>query len=163
MPTDEMLKYYKYILDRYGKFIWRRCRKANIDTCLRDDIVQEVSLRLWQILANTSVERFRECEEMLVKGVTKNVLLMNLRDQKRRSQGYEMLGDANGLCYQPEESELCELSKYMTDADRELLELYLQGFKLEEVAEIMGKKHSAVRQQKRRLEEKIRTLYKNNK
>jgi DNA-directed RNA polymerase specialized sigma24 family protein len=51
----------------------------------------------------------------------------------------------------------------MTDADRELLELYLQGFKLEEVAEIMGKKHSAVRQQKRRLEEKIRTLYKNNK
>jgi RNA polymerase sigma factor (sigma-70 family) len=130
---------------------------------LRDDIVQEVSLRLWQILANTSVERFRECEEMLVKGVTKNVLLMNLRDQKKRSQGYEMLGDANGLCYQPEESELCELSKYMTDADRELLELYLQGFKLEEVAEIMGKKHSAVRQQKRRLEEKIRTLYKNNK
>ncbi|MBO7201777.1 MAG: sigma-70 family RNA polymerase sigma factor [Bacteroidales bacterium] len=160
MQANEKLKYYKYLLDRYGKFIWRKSRKASVDICFCDDIVQEVSLRLWQMLVDTSIEHFRQREEELVRGVAKNVLLMHLRDRKRRGQSYTMLDDADGLCYQSEESELRELCKYMTPDDQKLLKLYLQGFKLEEVAKIMGKKYSAVRQQKRRLEKKIRTLYK---
>ena len=60
---------------------------------------------------------------------------------------------------QNEESIVAELRQLMSPKDRELLDLYLQGFTLNEIAIVLDKTPTAIRKQKTRIIEKMRNIY----
>lgn len=167
MLDAEKLIYYEKIINRYGKKIWLRCRFADIDSGGQTfaDAVQDVSQTLWEILKRSSIEEFRANEEHLVKGVTKNIILRYLKKKKR----YEPLTDSHQISGAVEEHDeetlIAELRAYLPPNDQKLLDLYLKGLSLEEIADNMGVQYAAARQQKSRMINKMKTIYKklNNK
>lgn len=64
-----------------------------------------------------------------------------------------------GTYEQNEESIVAELRKLMSTKDRDLLDLYLQGFTLDEIAMVLGKTPTAIRKQKTRMIEKMKNIY----
>ena len=63
-----------------------------------------------------------------------------------------------GTYEQNEESIVAELRKLMPTKDRDLLDLYLQGFTLDEIAMVLGKTPTAIRKQKTRIIEKMKNI-----
>lgn len=158
---NEKLKYYNELLERYGKYIWLKSKRANVDTPYKTDkdIVQDISYTIWKILENTALDVFKEKEKLLVYGVTRNVIIMHYRKNKLEDKARKHIDLPSSTCEQNEESIIAELRQLMSPKDRELLDLYLQGFTLNEIAIVLDKTPTAIRKQKTRIIEKMRNIY----
>ena len=157
----EKLKYYNELLERYGKYIWLKSKRANVDTPYKTDkdIVQDISYTIWKILENTALDVFKEKEKLLVYGVTRNVIIMHYRKNKLEDKARKHIDLPSSTYEQNEESIIAELRQLMSPKDRELLDLYLQGFTLNEIAIVLDKTPTAIRKQKTRIIEKMRNIY----
>lgn len=157
----EKLKYYNELLEKYGKYIWLKSKKANVDTAYKTDkdVIQDISYTIWKILENTALDVFKEKEKLLVYGVTRNVIIMHYRKNKLEDKARKHIDLPSSTYEQNEESIIAELRQLMSPKDRELLDLYLQGFTLNEIAIVLDKTPTAIRKQKTRIIEKMRNIY----
>ena len=158
---NEKLKYYNELLERYGKYIWLKSKRANVDTPYKTDkdIVQDISYTIWKILENSALDVFRNNEKSLVCGVTHNMIIMHYRKNKLEVKAKKNMDLPMGTYEQNEEGIVAELRKLMPTKDRDLLDLYLQGFTLDEIAMVLGKTPTAIRKQKTRIIEKMKNIY----
>lgn len=157
----EKLKYYNELLERYGKYIWLKSKRANVDTPYKTDkdVIQDIFYTIWKILENTALDVFKEKEKLLVYGVTRNVIIMHYRKNKLEDKARKHIDLPSSTYEQNEESIIAELRQLMSPKDRELLDLYLQGFTLNEIAIVLDKTPTAIRKQKTRIIEKMRNIY----
>ena len=153
---NEKLKYYNELLERYGKYIWLKSKRANVDTPYKTDkdVIQDIFYTIWKILENTALDVFKEKEKLLVYGVTRNVIIMHYRKNKLEDKARKHIDLPSSTYEQNEESIIAELRQLMSPKDRELLDLYLQGFTLNEIAIVLDKTPTAIRKQKTRIIEK---------
>lgn len=158
---NEKLKYYNELLERYGKYIWLKSKRANVDTPYKTDkdVIQDIFYTIWKILENTALDVFKEKEKLLVYGVTRNVIIMHYRKNKLEDKARKHIDLPSSTYEQNEESIIAELRQLMSPKDRELLDLYLQGFTLNEIAIVLDKTPTAIRKQKTRIIEKMRNIY----
>ena len=158
---NEKLEYYNELLERYGKYIWLKSKRANVDTPYKTDkdVIQDIFYTIWKILENTALDVFKEKEKLLVYGVTRNVIIMHYRKNKLEDKARKHIDLPSSTYEQNEESIIAELRQLMSPKDRELLDLYLQGFTLNEIAIVLDKTPTAIRKQKTRIIEKMRNIY----
>ena len=157
----EKYKYYNYVLNKWGKYIWRSCVDATLCWGTHDDAVQDISYRLWYKLEDMGVAKFSEEEDRMVRGVVRNVLLEHYRKRLRDKRAITYTSDIQDIeTPATDNGSVIDDILPLLDADeRNLLELYLQGYEMEAIAKMTGKRYGAVRQRKSRLMKKMKKIY----
>jgi len=107
------------------------------------------------------VAKFAEEEDRMVKGVVRNVLLEHYRKRVRDKRVITYTSDIQDV-----ETPTADCGSVIDDIlplldvdERKFLELYLQGYEMEAIAKLTGKRYGAVRQRKSRLIKKMRKIY----
>lgn len=157
----EKYEYYNYLLNKWGKYIWRSCVDATLCWGTHDDAVQDISYRLWYKLADMGVAMFAEEEDRMVKGVVRNVLLEHYRKRVRDKRVITYTSDIQDVETPTADcgSVIDDILTLLDADERKFLELYLQGYEMEAIAKLTGKRYGAVRQRKSRLIKKMRKIY----
>ena len=157
----EKYEYYNYLLNKWGKYIWRSCVDATLCWGTHDDAVQDISYRLWYKLEDMGVDKFAEEEDRMVKGVVRNVLLEHYRKRLRDKNTIIYTSDMQKVekPVSDDESDIDDILPLLDADERNFLELYLQGYEMEAIAKMTGKRYGAVRQRKSRLIKKMKKIY----
>lgn len=153
-PFDELLK-------RHRPMVWRMCwisARGNYERCR--DLVQEVSIALWRHFGQLRPDATLQEERAWVRWQTRSVLDFQRRMQRPTplplTPGMADLQAADDILEQQEELE--ELMSTLNDDERRMLQLQLEGYRADEIAEAMGLKRDAVYQRLHRAVVKMRRV-----
>lgn len=153
-PFDELLK-------RHRPMVWRMCwisARGNYERCR--DLVQEVSIALWRHFGQLRPDATLQEERAWVRWQTRSVLDFQRRMQRPTplplTPGMADLQAADDILEQQEELE--ELMSTLNDDERRMLQLQLEGYRADEIAEAMGLKRDAVYQRLHRVVGKMRRV-----
>ncbi len=147
----------------YEKFIFSIIRKMNIDSFTSEDLTQKVLLKLWSSLPDFDYSKEKGGFRYWLFRVTRNVVLSHLEKQKRRqkkfAEDYIPQADVIGKkVHEPEveamvESEwqahLCNMAYErirlsISERADKAFHMYVNGVKVDEIAEKLGMKASSV-------------------
>lgn len=149
-------------LEQYQPLLRRVCRMYCPDQDEQQDLFQEIVLRLWE--AWPSFEGRAKRSTWLYR-IALNVAISARRQQGRRLAPARLDAAALAVAAQPEPSaepdELAPLYRAierLTDVEKALVWLRLEGRPQEEIADILGISHSNVRVKMHRVLDKLRQI-----
>lgn len=149
------------LLHRHRHMIWWQClrhARGNIDR--GRDLMQEVVAVLCRCAGQLQSDATSRAERLWVRNITRNVLSKLARRAEPPTVHMANDRDCPDDDVDLQRRELVdELAAHLNDTDRQLLQLYLDGFSNSEIALILGLKEAAVRQRMHRLVAKMRTIY----
>ena len=150
---------YTTVLLRHKKLIWRLCRRyAKHDVDLCSDLVQEVSIVLWEHFGRLKPEAGTLVETRWVMTNTRWVLRNMHRNKKDKEQllADDMIdlrddgGNARDL--------VSDLLSALPEGDRVMMQMKLDGYNADEIAGRMGLSRNAVYQRLFRIVNKLRRI-----
>ena len=149
------------IMQRHDKAIWRRCLRYTLgDAAWADDLEQEVMLRIWQNLGTLNAAPGTQAERNWVMKVTESVLSNNLRGKHvSLDKLKEEIADADDEAMKRKRETLEELGAYLPEPDKTLLDLLLEGYHNNEIAEKLSLTVSVVGVRIHRMVEKMRDIH----
>ena len=140
---EQIYAFYSALVRRNAALIkWLCLRQAKGDGALCDDLVQEALLGLWLHL-----DSYRpSMSEKAWVGWKVRTILYNYRRRRLPPPGRLAFDVADSLAEEAfhTREQLEELTAYLTDAERELVQRHLDGFKAHEIAEQMDLTPNAV-------------------
>ena len=151
---------YTKILLRHKKLIWRLCRKyAKHDAERCADLVQEVSVALWEYYGRLHPDAGAIGETWWVLSVTR-LVLRNMHRHKREEEQpiADWMADAIADKRDDDSNRVQELLEELPDEDRQLIQLRLDGYNGSEIGEMMGLKREAVYQRIKRIIDKLKQI-----
>jgi RNA polymerase sigma-70 factor (ECF subfamily) len=135
-----------------GRFIVQLIRSRH----LADDLLQETFLAAWRSRAD--LDHVRDPRAWLY-GIARNRVLMYLRGWRRGIAAYERLRERSESSAAAAESALAvrdALERTLSPEERAVIVLFhLHGFQADEIAELSGRTHAAVRKQLERARRKL--------
>ncbi len=153
--------FFNELLKRHRPMVWRMCwisAHGNYERCR--DLVQEVSIALWRHFGQLRPDATLQEERAWVRWQTRSVLDFQRRMQRPTplplTPGMADLQAADDILEQQEELE--ELMSTLNDDERRMLQLQLEGYRADEIAEAMGLKRDAVYQRLHRVVGKMRRV-----
>lgn len=154
---DRNSAYYE-LLERYRPMVWRLCwRHARGDWDRCNDLVQEVSIALWERFGQLPPDAPPQVQRAWVRWQTRSVL-----DLQRRKQHLvtEPLTDAMTKTLvddsENDKEKVAEVMELLTPEEQRLVRLQLCGYNAAEVAQIMHLTRDAVYQRMHRIVIKAR-------
>ncbi len=154
---EQIHAFYTALVRRNAGLIrWLCLRQADGDQALCDDLVQEVLLGLWLHL-----DRYRRSvpEKVWVGWQTRTILYDYRRHRLPPPQrlAYEVADSLAEESLHARE-QLDELAAYLTDDERHLVQLHLDGYKTNEIAQQMDLTPNAVYKRMKKVMEKLRYI-----
>lgn len=154
---EQIHAFYTALVRRNAGLIrWLCLRQADGDQALCDDLVQEVLLGLWLHL-----DRYRRSvpEKVWVAWQTRTILYDYRRHRLPPPQrlAYEVADSLAEESLHARE-QLDELAAYLTDDERHLVQLHLDGYKTNEIAQQMDLTPNAVYKRMKKVMEKLRYI-----
>lgn len=154
-------KPFNELLQRHRTMVWRMCwvgAWGNYERCR--DLVQEVSIALWRHFDQLRPDASPQEKRAWVRWQTRSVIDFQRRLQKPPSLPLsDCLADtvvAEDLADQKEELE--RLMETLSDDERCMLQLQLEGYRADEIAEALGLNRDAVYQRMHRAVGKMRRV-----
>ena len=147
---------YTELLRRHRKMIWRMCwlrSRGDYERCR--DLVQEVSIAIWLHFNQLHPEASLHEERSWVRWLTRTTL-----DHLHRNQRPPMLAlteamvETIGNTDNPSEDVESILSTLTVD-ERKMMQLHLDGYRADEIAEVLGLSRNVVYQRMHRVRRKI--------
>jgi RNA polymerase sigma factor (sigma-70 family) len=151
---------YTKILLRHKKLIWRLCRRyAKHDAKRCSDLVQEVSIALWEYYGRLQPDAGTLEETWWVLSVTR-LVLRNMHRHKREEEQpmADWMADTIADNSNNDSDRVQELLAELPEEDRRLIQLRLDGYSGSEIGEIMGLKRDAVYQRIKRIIDKLKQI-----
>ncbi|MBQ8703306.1 MAG: sigma-70 family RNA polymerase sigma factor [Bacteroidales bacterium] len=145
---------YTALLCRHRQLVWTLCwARARGDRERCRDLVQDVSLSLWEHFGKLRPEASPFEERAWVAWHTRTVLD---HLHRRPSPTLVPLPDNLSASEDHDRETLDELLESLTDTDRQLVQLRLEGYNADEIAEQTGLRRDAVYQRLHRIIERLR-------
>lgn len=152
---------YTTLLERHRKMLWCMCWKkanGNYDRC--QDLLQEVSIQLWENLGKLRPNSTPWQERAWVRWQARSVFYQT---DRRKTLPTEPLTDTLSNTAADEESvhrkELLDnLLSTLTPDEQRMMQLYLDGYRGEEIGTAMGLNRDAVYQRMHRAIQKMRRV-----
>lgn len=145
---------YTALLSRYRQLVWSLCwtrARGNVEQCR--DLVQEVSLSLWEHYGKLRLDASPFEERAWVTWHTRTVLN---HLHRRPSPTLVPLPDEVPDEQDDTRETVDELLQRLADTDRQLVQLRLEGYSANEIAEQTGLNRDAVYQRLHRIIERLR-------
>ena len=146
------------LLNDYGAIIWSMCRHASAGDHERcRDLFQDVSVRLWLHIGELRQDAKPHEEKAWVEWQTRHVLS---HSRKPRELEYELpeVSDDDDAAEAERRALVADLMAQLQEEDRHLLQMRLEGYSAEEIAQATGLKRDAVYQRLHRIVAKMRKL-----
>lgn len=152
------------VVKRHQKQIWAACRRyARDDEATLRDLVQEVCLVLWLKIDRLRPNVSAGEERLWVLFQTRTALRLCRKKYITREECLEMVSiDLVNSCRREESETLDELVAWLPEADRQLVDLYRQGYPVAEIAGQLGIAPASVRTRMHRIVKKLKATIENN-
>lgn len=152
---------YTSLLLRHKKLIWYLCRryaKRDPDRCC--DLVQEVSIALWERYVLRKPAR-GALAEMRWVARNANTLLRNIHRGKHLEEVplADWMADSIADNRDRERDLVQELMAALPDEDRQLLQMRLDGYEVQEIGQMMGLTPNAVYKRIAQIIKKLKQIY----
>ncbi|MEM6763409.1 MAG: sigma-70 family RNA polymerase sigma factor [Bacteroidota bacterium] len=139
---DTLESQYLSLIDQHQKLIHKVCHLYCKEGTLREDLFQEILLQLWK--AYPSFRGESKVSSWMYR-IALNTAIALYRKQKKDPPLSEMNEEVHliagkGTRYEQEESQhfLYQAIYSLNDIDKAIILLYLESYKYEEIADIMG-------------------------
>ena len=146
------------LLHSYSTLIWSMCKSASHNDYERcRDLFQDVSVRLWLHIGELRQDAKPHEEKAWVEWQTRHVLS---HSRKPRELEYELpeLPDDEEAAEAERRALVADLMAQLQEEDRKLLQMRLEGYSAEEIAQATGLKRDAVYQRLHRIVARMRKL-----
>ncbi len=159
---DEKLKFYYMIVEQYGEYIYNMIYYTVLDEEDAKDLTQEVFYKIWKGLDN-----FRNASSVKtwIYRITQNHLKNFLSRRKiKKFFSLEFLFEEKNTDFESKDYNEIDkleykLSKLPDDYRRILVLFYIDGFNINEIAEILNTKPNTVKSKLHRAREKLKNLW----
>ena len=146
------------LLHSYSTLIWSICKSASHDDYERcRDLFQDVSVRLWLHFGELRQDAKPHEEKAWVEWQTRHVLS---HSRKHHEVEYALpeLPDDEEAAEAERRALVADLMAQLQEEDRKLLQMRLEGYSAEEIAQATGLKRDAVYQRLHRIVARMRKL-----
>ncbi|MEM9545202.1 MAG: RNA polymerase sigma factor [Bacteroidota bacterium] len=164
---DKKEKIFLTILERHKGIIYKVANTYSSNTADRDDLIQEITLQIWQ-----SLERFNSAYKWStwMYRIALNTSISFYRKNKRRKEKTVILDPIIEIPTEHEEYEgnenfvlLRRFIQELKEIDRALILLHLEGLSSQEIADIIATTQTNVTTKISRIKKKLRQKFKNHK
>lgn len=148
-------------MQRHRKTVWHACcRFAHNDRELCRDMVQEVFLVMWLHYDQLNADANEWQQRAWVWRTTRSVLVNLYRKQEPASVSLDSIGEEQMADTSADYSERIEdLMSRLGDEERRLMQMRLDGYDANEIAQALGINRNAVYQRVNRIINKLRKAY----
>ncbi len=147
------------LIDQHQAVIWRVCRLYCSHVEDREDLFQEIALKLWQ--SRASFRGDAKFSTWMYR-VALNTAITSLR---RRRPDLRYPGDVPDLAVEPPDDgmadryeKLSSAIRLLDDAEKALIMLYLEGMSYAEMAEALGITENYIGVKLSRIKDKLKTI-----
>lgn len=135
-------------LEEYQLFIWKLCnRYADGDLAVGLDHVQEITILLWLRFGKLRADAHPRQQEKWIGYIARDYFRSLSRRKKEPAEPFDETVHATDTSDADTPSSL--LGEYLVclaPSEREVVDLYVQGFKTKDIAQLLGISAAAVRQ-----------------
>ncbi|MBQ8704338.1 MAG: sigma-70 family RNA polymerase sigma factor [Bacteroidales bacterium] len=154
---EQIYGFYTALVRRNASLIkWLCMRQSDGDSALCDDLVQEVLLGLWLHIDSYR----RSVPEKVWVGWQVRTILHDWRRHRLPPPAQLAFEVADSLAEEAihTREQLEELTSYLTDSERDLVQRHLDGYKTKEIAEQLDLSSNAVYKRMKKVMEKLRII-----
>ena len=145
-------------LSAYSALIWSMCRNAACgDSELCRDLFQEVSIRLWQHISELDMNAKPYQQKAWVEWQVRHVL-SHSRKPREMEHNMPELPDDETAAEAERRTLVADLMAQLQDEDRQLMQMRLEGYSADEIAQATGLKRDAVYQRIHRIVARMRKM-----
>lgn len=146
------------LLRTYAALIWSMCRDASHGDAERcRDLFQDVSVRLWLRIGKLRKDAKPHEEKAWVEWQTRHVL-SHRRNPRELECCLPELSDEDDAAEAERRTLVADLMAQLQPEDRQLVQMHLEGYTADEIAEQMGLRRDAVYQRMHRIVARMRKL-----
>ena len=145
-------------LSTYSALIWSMCRNAACgDSELCRDLFQEASIRLWQHISELDMNAKPYQQKAWVEWQVRHVL-SHSRKPREMEHNMPELPDDETAAEAERRTLVADLMAQLQDEDRQLMQMRLEGYSADEIAQATGLKRDAVYQRIHRIVARMRKM-----
>ena len=145
-------------LSAYSALIWSMCRDAACgDSELCRDLFQEVSIRLWLHISELDMNAKPYQQKAWVEWQVRHVL-SHSRKPREMEHNMPELPDDETVAEAERRTLVADLMAQLQDEDRQLMQMRLEGYSADEIAQATGLKRDAVYQRIHRIVARMRKM-----
>ncbi len=145
-------------LSTYSTLIWSMCRDAACgDSELCRDLFQEVSIRLWLHISELDMNAKPYQQKAWVEWQVRHVL-SHSRKPREMEHNMPELPDDDAAAEAERRTLVADLMAQLQEEDRQLMQMRLEGYSADEIANTMGIKRDAVYQRIHRIVARLRKI-----
>ena len=145
-------------LSTYSALIWSMCRDAACgDSELCRDLFQEVSIRLWLHISELDMNAKPYQQKAWVEWQVRHVL-SHSRKPREMEHNLPELPDDDTAAEAERRTLVADLMAQLQDEDRQLMQMRLEGYSADEIAQATGLKRDAVYQRIHRIVARMRKM-----
>ena len=146
------------LLRTYAALIWSMCRDASHGDAERcRDLFQDVSVRLWLRIGKLRKDAKPHEEKAWVEWQTRHVL-SHSRNPRELEYVLPELADDDDAAEAERRALVADLMAHLQPEDRQLVQMHLEGYSADEIAERMSLRRDAVYQRMHRIVARMRRL-----
>ena len=145
-------------LSTYSALIWSMCRDAACgDSELCRDLFQEVSIRLWLHISELDMNAKPYQQKAWVEWQVRHVL-SHSRKPREMEHNLPEIPDDDTAAETERRTLVADLMAQLQDEDRQLMQMRLEGYSADEIAQATGMKRDAVYQRIHRIVARMRKM-----
>lgn len=142
----------------YGAIVWSMCKSASHSDYERcRDLFQDVSVRLWMHIGDLRQDAMPHEEKAWVEWQTRHVL-SHSRKPRDMEHNLPELPDDDTAAEAERRTLVADLMAQLQDEDRQLMQMRLEGYSADEIAQATGLKRDAVYQRIHRIVARMRKM-----
>ena len=142
----------------YGAIVWSMCKSASHGDYERcRDLFQDVSVRLWMHIGDLRPDAKPHEEKAWVEWQTRHVL-SHSRKPRDMEHNLPELPDDDTAAEAERRTLVADLMAQLQDEDRQLMQMRLEGYSADEIAQATGLKRDAVYQRIHRIVARMRKM-----
>lgn len=142
----------------YGAIVWSMCKSASHGDYERcRDLFQDVSVRLWLHIGDLRQDAMPHEEKAWVEWQTRHVL-SHSRKPRDMEHNLPELPDDDTAAEAERRTLVADLMAQLQDEDRQLMQMRLEGYSADEIAQATGLKRDAVYQRIHRIVARMRKM-----
>ena len=142
------------LLHRYRGLLFTLCQRYSRRGTTEEDLLQEASVALWRNHEQLTAMSWGPQQAALVWKIARNAVIDDLRrtpETEALPEGFDSTADDRTLLH-----ELHERIALLTEPDRSIVKMQLEGYSYEEIGERLGLSEKNVSVRLVRVKEKIR-------
>ncbi len=142
----------------YGAIVWSMCKSSSHGDYERcRDLFQDVSVRLWLHIGDLRQDAMPHEEKAWVEWQTRHVL-SHSRKPRDMEHNLPELPDDDTAAEAERRTLVADLMAQLQDEDRQLMQMRLEGYSADEIAQATGLKRDAVYQRIHRIVARMRKM-----